>query len=62
MLCDLEAGRRLETEALIGSIIELAQMSGQAVPSIEAVYACLLLLAATRSSKPNELVARGDCG
>lgn len=62
MLCDLEAGRRLETEALIGSIIELAQMCGQAVASIEAVHACLLLLAATRSSKPNERVARPGFG
>ena len=44
MLQDVEAGRTLETEALIGSIIELARMTGTPSPSIDAVYACTRLL------------------
>lgn len=44
MLQDVEAGRRLETEALIGSILELAHLTRTPAPSIEAVYACTKLL------------------
>lgn len=44
MLSDLEAGRRLETEALLGVMVELAQITRQAAPAIEAVYACVTLL------------------
>lgn len=44
MLQDVEAGRALETEALIGSILEMARITGTPTPSIEAVYACIKLL------------------
>lgn len=44
MLQDVEAGRSLETEALIGSILEMGKMVGKEAPSIEAVYACVKLL------------------
>ena len=44
MLQDVEAGRSLETEALIGAILELAQITDTPAPSIEAVYACVKLL------------------
>ncbi len=44
MLQDVEAGRSLETEALIGSILEMGQLTGTPAPAIEAVYACVLLL------------------
>ncbi len=44
MLQDVEAGRALETEALIGSILEMARITGTPTPSIEAVYACTKLL------------------
>ena len=44
MLQDVEAGRALETEALIGSILEMAQITNTPTPSIEAVYACAKLL------------------
>ena len=44
MLQDVEAGRSLETEALIGAILELAQITGTPAPSLEAVYACVKLL------------------
>ncbi len=44
MLQDVEAGRSLETEALIGAILELAQITDTPAPSIKAVYACVKLL------------------
>jgi 2-dehydropantoate 2-reductase len=44
MLQDVEAGRSLETEALIGAILELSRLTETPAPSIEAVYACVKLL------------------
>jgi 2-dehydropantoate 2-reductase len=44
MLQDLEASRTLETDALLGSVLELARMTETAVPSLEAVYALTKLL------------------
>jgi 2-dehydropantoate 2-reductase len=47
MLQDIEAGRAIEADALIGSVIELGRIAGVATPQIETVYACVKLLAAT---------------
>jgi ketopantoate reductase len=44
MLQDVEAGRALETEALIGSILEMAKVTETPTPAIEAVYALVKLL------------------
>jgi 2-dehydropantoate 2-reductase len=44
MLQDVEAGRSLETEALIGSILEMAQLTNTPAPAIQSVYACVKLL------------------
>jgi 2-dehydropantoate 2-reductase len=44
MLQDVEAGRSLETEALIGSILEMAKLTKTSAPAIEAVYALVKLL------------------
>lgn len=44
MLQDVEAGRELELEAIMGAVIELARMTGIAVPTIETVYALVKLL------------------
>jgi 2-dehydropantoate 2-reductase len=44
MLQDVELGRSLETEALVGSILELARLTDTPAPSIQAVYACVKLL------------------
>jgi ketopantoate reductase len=44
MLQDVEFGRSLETEALVGSILELAKLTSTPAPSIQAVYACVKLL------------------
>jgi 2-dehydropantoate 2-reductase len=38
MLQDVDAGRPLEVEALVGSVVELAAQLGVAVPSLEIVY------------------------
>jgi ketopantoate reductase/2-keto-4-pentenoate hydratase/2-oxohepta-3-ene-1,7-dioic acid hydratase in catechol pathway len=44
MLQDVEAGRSLETEALIGSILEMAKLTSTPAPAIETVYALVKLL------------------
>jgi ketopantoate reductase/2-keto-4-pentenoate hydratase/2-oxohepta-3-ene-1,7-dioic acid hydratase in catechol pathway len=44
MLQDVELGRSLETEALVGSILELAKLTETPAPAIQAVYACVKLL------------------
>lgn len=44
MLQDIESGRATEIDALLGSVIELAHLTGTAVPRIETVYACTRLL------------------
>jgi 2-dehydropantoate 2-reductase len=45
MLQDLEAGRALELDALVGSVVELGRITDTPTPTIEAVYACASLLA-----------------
>jgi 2-dehydropantoate 2-reductase len=49
MLQDVEAGKPLEIEALVGAVVELGQLTGTATPHIDAVYACVSLLAKTLS-------------
>jgi len=44
MLQDVESGRSLETEALIGAILELGEITDTPAPAIEAVYALVKLL------------------
>jgi 2-dehydropantoate 2-reductase len=44
MLQDVEAGRELELEALVGAVVELGQIAGVATPTIDAVYAATKLL------------------
>jgi 2-dehydropantoate 2-reductase len=50
MLQDVEAGRALEVDALVGSIVELGRLVGVRTPMIEAIYACTKLLS-DRSSQ-----------
>ena len=47
MLQDVEAGRPLELEALLGSVVELARVTGLATPTLDAVYSLTRLLATT---------------
>jgi len=47
MLQDVEAGRALELEALVGSVVELGRLTRTPTPHIDAVYALTDLLART---------------
>jgi 2-dehydropantoate 2-reductase len=47
MLQDVEHGRAIEIEALVGSVAELGRMTATPTPHIDAVYACASLLART---------------
>ncbi len=47
MLQDVENGRVLEADALIGSVIELARLADVATPHIDAIYAVTKLLGQT---------------
>jgi len=40
MLQDLEAGRPLELEAVVGAVVELGDRLGVPMPATRAVYAC----------------------
>ena len=48
MLQDVEAGRPIEIEALLGAPIELAQRAGVPVPTLESLYAMTRLMAESR--------------
>jgi 2-dehydropantoate 2-reductase len=45
MLQDVEAGRPMEIEALIGAVVELGRLTATETPHIDAVYALVSLLA-----------------
>jgi 2-dehydropantoate 2-reductase len=45
MLQDLEAGRPMELEALVGAVVELGERVGHAMPVTRTVYNCAKLLA-----------------
>lgn len=61
MLQDVEHGRALELDALLGSVIELARVTGVATPHCDAVYACASLLARTLAERRGRLsIATGE--
>jgi len=45
MLQDLEAGRALEIDALLGAVVELARLTHTPTPHLDGVYALTKLLA-----------------
>jgi 2-dehydropantoate 2-reductase len=55
MLQDVEQGRPLELEALLGAVVELGQLTKTPTPHIEAVYAIASLLAKTLSAQHGKL-------
>ncbi len=55
MLQDIEAGRPLEIEALVGSVVELGRITGIPTPSIDAIYAVTKLLAHTLDTQQGQL-------
>ena len=44
MLQDVEAGKPLEIDGMLGAVVELAEVTGVAVPTLRALYACVSLL------------------
>lgn len=55
MLQDLEGGRMLELAALVGSVIEMGQITGRPTPAIEQVHALASLLARTVAAQNGRL-------
>ncbi|MFC4931881.1 2-dehydropantoate 2-reductase [Massilia sp. GCM10023247] len=51
MLQDVEAGRALEIDALVGSVIELARMTGTPTPHIDSAYALVKMLEQTMTEE-----------
>jgi 2-dehydropantoate 2-reductase len=55
MLQDVEAGRPLELDALVGSVLELGRITGVPTPNLTAVHACVALLAKTLAESRGRL-------
>lgn len=55
MLQDVEHGRALELEALVGSVVELARITQTPTPTIDAIYAATSLLAHTLAQQQGQL-------
>ena len=49
MLQDVEAGRAIELEALVGSVVELGRLTGEPTPHIDTVYALMRMLSKSLS-------------
>ena len=55
MLVDVEHGRALEIEALVGSVVELGRITGTPTPKLDAIYATVQLLAHTLATQRGHL-------
>ena len=55
MLQDVETGRPLELDALVGSVLELGRLTGVPTPNLTAVHACVALLARTLQDEKGRL-------
>jgi len=55
MLQDIEIGRAIEIDALVGAVIELGRLTQIPTPHIDAVYACVKLLAKTLGEEKGKL-------
>jgi len=55
-LQDVEAGRAVEVDALIGSVVELSELTKTPAPSSRAVYALLKQLVATMQAQQARVV------
>ncbi len=58
MLQDVEAGRALELEALVGSVVELGRITDTPTPTISAIYAATLLLGKTLEAAKGRLLVQ----
>ena len=59
MLQDVEHGRALELDALVGSVIELGRITGTPTPTIDAIYAAASLLSKTLADARGRLAVQG---
>ena len=59
MLQDVEAGRELEIDALLGSVVELARLTDTPTPHMDSVYALVKLLAATMQEQGGHVRLHG---
>ncbi len=57
MLQDVEHGRALEIEALVGAVVELGRITDTPTPQIEAIYAATKLLAHTLAGRPMQVAS-----
>jgi 2-dehydropantoate 2-reductase len=55
MLQDVENGRALELQALVGAVVELGRITGVATPTVDAIYAATSLLAQTLAAQRGRL-------
>jgi len=55
MLQDIEAGRPIELEALVGTVLEMGRITDTPTPNIEAVYALTALLSRTVQGQDGKL-------
>ena len=58
MLQDVEQGRALELEALLGSVVELARITDTPTPTIDAIYAVTSLLSHTLMQQGGKLAVQ----
>ena len=58
MLQDVEAGRALELEALVGSVVELGAITGVPTPTIQAIYAATSLLGRSLATQRGRLAVQ----
>jgi 2-dehydropantoate 2-reductase len=58
MLQDIEAGRPVEIDALVGSVVELGRLTGTPTPCIDTVYALVKLLSKMQDDERAEMQAK----
>ncbi len=58
MLQDVEHGRALELEALVGAVVELGRITGTPTPHIEAIFAVTSLLGQTLAQQSGRLAVQ----
>ena len=62
MLQDVEAGKPLEIDGMLGVVVELAEMTGVEVPTLRALYACASLLNKTIQDERVRIQAASRAG
>ncbi len=58
MLQDVEAGKSMEIEGMLGAVIELANLVGVKTPTLQAIYSCVSLLDKTVQDEKVSIMGR----